>query len=135
MYPKYAQIYLARSIGYSFARGISDIIFRSEERQPKYIIRDDTITILNFAFADDSGYYMTGDFIELPPTQGRTDNLFDNKYRKILINGDELQNNNNKEIIEEAIKAALIETRQISETNVVIIKDDKTLLILAYGME
>ena len=135
MYPKYAQIYLARSIGNLFARELSNIIFRSEEKHPKYIIRDDTITILNFASSDDNGYYMTGNFIELLPTQGRTDNLFDNKKRKILINGDGLYDNKNKKIIEQAIKAALIEANQASETSVVIIKNDKSLLVVAYGME
>jgi hypothetical protein len=135
MYPKSPQIYLAKSVGEYIANILTSIFGDIEETEPKYKITNDNIIIYNFGLADDSGYYMTNNFIELFPTPGRTDNLFDIKSRKILINGEVLQDSKKKRIIEEAIKAALIETNQASETNQVIIKDDMSLLVVAYGTE
>jgi hypothetical protein len=133
MYPKSPQIYLAQSVGEYIAKTLFG--FSNEETEPKYKITRDKIIIYNYAFSDDSGYYITNDFIELYPTPGRTDNLFDIKSRKIVINGEALEDSKKKGIIEEAIKAALIETNQASETSQVIIKDDFSLLVVAYGTE
>ena len=135
MYPKFAQIYLAHAISESIANRLFSISNSIKETEPKYKITHDKIIIYNYAFSDDSGYYITNDFIELYPTPGRTDNLFDIKSRKILINGDVLENSKKKGIIEEAIKAALIETNQASETSQVIIKNDFSLLVVSYGTE
>jgi hypothetical protein len=135
MYPKSPQIYLAKSVGEYIANILTSIFGNIEEAEPKYKITNDNIIIYNFGLADDSGYYMTNNFIELFPTPGRTDNLFDIKSRKILINGEVLEDSKKKGIIEQAIKAALIETNQASETNQVIIKDDMSLLVVAYGTE
>jgi hypothetical protein len=133
MYPKFAQIYLAQSVGEFIANRLFSI--SNKETEPKYNITHDKIIIYNYAFSDDSGYYITNNFIELYPTPGRTDNLFDIKSRKIVINGEALEDSKKKGIIEEAIKAALIETNQASETSQVIIKDDFSLLVVAYGTE
>ena len=135
MYPKSPQIYLAQSVGEYIANRLFSISNSIKEREPKYKITHDKIIIYNYAFSDDSGYYITNDFIELYPTQGRTDNLFDIKSRKILIKGDVLEDIKKKGIIEEAIKEALIETNQASDTSQVIIKDDFSLLVVSYGTE
>ena len=121
---KQRKIGLARTIG----EGIARSLFNSKELEPRYIDRSDRIDILNFAYPDDSGYYMTGDFIELPPTN-KTYNLFARSHKKIYVNPDALDCPERKQVIENTIRIVLTKNNQASEMSRVKILNDGTLLV------
>jgi hypothetical protein len=64
----------------------------------------------------------------LTPTN-ETYNLLDYKSRKIIINKNTLENKEQREIIINAIRAALIETNQASEMDNIYILKDLSILI------
>jgi hypothetical protein len=64
----------------------------------------------------------------LAPTN-ETYNLLDYKSRKIIINKNTLENKEQREIIINAIRAALIETNQASEMDNIYILKDLSILI------
>jgi hypothetical protein len=101
---------------------------RREEYSPRYKIEKDSITIYNFSYVDEHGYTDTTDFIELAPTN-ETYNLLDYKSRKIIINKNTLENKEEREIIINAIRAALIETNQASEMDNIYILKDLSILV------
>ena len=128
MNPVYAKLYLAKSIGDSIGKSLAKLTIRYEEYAPRYKIEKDSITVYNFSYVDEHGYTDTSDFIELAPTN-ETYNLLDYKSRKIIINKNTLENKEEREIIINAIRAALIETNQASEMdNIYILKDLSTLV-------
>jgi len=123
--PLFLKIRLAQKIGES----IANLLFIScEEDEPRYKIGEKEITIYNFAYSDESGYFITDDFIELPPTK-QSYNLIGIKSRKICVKKDVLLNPKKKRIIEDAIRAALTETNQASEMDRVRILNDYSLLV------
>lgn len=121
---KQQKISLARTIG----EGIARSLFNSKDIEPKYIDRSDRIDILNFAYADDNGYYMTGELIELPPTN-KTYNLFTRNHKKICVNPDALDSPERKQVIENTIKVVLIKKNQASDSSHVKILNNGTLLV------
>jgi hypothetical protein len=128
MNPVYAKLYLAKSIGESLGKSLAKMTIRREEYSPRYKIEKDSITIYNFSYVDEHGYTDTTDFIELTPTN-ETYNLLDYKSRKIIINKNTLENKEQREIIINAIRAALIETNQASEMDNIYILKDLSILI------
>ena len=124
----YAKLYLAKSIGESLGKSLAKMIIRREEYAPRYKIEKDSITIYNFSYVDEHGYTDTTDFIELVPTN-ETYNLLDYKSRKIIINKNTLENKEEREIIINAIRAALIETNQASEMDNIYILKDLSILV------
>lgn len=123
--PLLVKIKLAQKFGES----IADSLFISyEEAEPRYKIEKDKITIYNFAYSDESGYFITDDFIELPPTN-QSYNLIGIKSRKICVKKDVLLNPKTKQIIEDAIREALTETNQAAESSYVRILKDYSLLV------
>jgi hypothetical protein len=128
MNPVYAKLYLAKSIGESLGKSLAKMTIRREEYSPRYKIEKDSITIYNFSYVDEHGYTDTTDFIELAPTN-ETYNLLDYKSRKIIINKNTLENKEQREIIINAIRAALIETNQASEMDNIYILKDLSILI------
>jgi hypothetical protein len=64
----------------------------------------------------------------LAPTN-ETYNLLDYKSRKIIINKNTLENKEQREIIINAIRAALIETNQASEMDNIYILKDLSILV------
>jgi hypothetical protein len=64
----------------------------------------------------------------LAPTN-ETYNLLDCKSRKIIINKNTLENKEEREIIINAIRAALIETNQASEMDNIYILKDLSILV------
>ena len=99
-----------------------------EEKQPRYTIDNQRITIYNFVCVDEHGYTDTSDFIELVPTR-ESYNLLDNKSRKISVRKCALFDNKQREIIINAIRAALIETNQASEMDNIYILKDLSILV------
>ena len=128
MNPVYAKLYLAKSIGESIGKSLAKMTIRREEYAPRYKIEKDSITIYNFSYVDEHGYTDTSDFIELAPTN-ETYNLLDYKSRKIIINKNNLENKEEREIIINAIRAALIETNQASEMDNIYILKDLSILV------
>ena len=128
MNPVYAKLYLAKSIGESIGKSLAKMTIRREEYAPRYKIEKDSITIYNFSYVDEHGYTDTTDFIELAPTN-ETYNLLDYKSRKIIINKNTLENKEEREIIINAIRAALIETNQASEMDNIYILKDLSILV------
>ena len=123
-----AKLYLAKSIGESIGKSLAKMTIRWEEYAPRYKIEKDSITIYNFSCVDEHGYTDTTDFIELPPTK-ETYNLLDYKSRKIIINKNTLENKEQREIIINAIRAALIEMNQASEMDNIYILKDLSILV------
>ena len=128
MNPVYAKLYLAKSIGESIGKSLAKMTIRWEEYAPRYKIEKDSITIYNFSCVDEHGYTDTTDFIELAPTN-ETYNLLDYKSRKIIINKNTLENKEQREIIINAIRAALIEMNQASEMDNIYILKDLSILV------
>ena len=128
MSPIYAKLYLAKSIGESLGKSLAKMTIRWEEYTPRYKIEKDNITIYNFSYVDEYGYTDTTDFIELVPTN-ETYNLLDYKSRKIIINKNTLENKEQREIIINAIRSALIETNQASEMDNIYILKDLSILV------
>ena len=128
MNPVYAKLYLAKSIGESLGKSLAKMTIRREEYSPRYKIEKNSITIYNFSYVDEHGYTDTTDFIELAPTN-ETYNLLDYKSRKIIINKNTLENKEQREIIINAIRAALIETNQASEMDNIYILKDLSILV------
>ena len=128
MSPIYAKLYLAKTIGESLGKSLAKMTIRREEYTPRYKIEKDSITIYNFSYVDEHGYTDTTDFIELAPTN-ETYNLLDCKSRKIIINKNTLENKEEREIIINAIRAALIETNQASEMDNIYILKDLSILV------
>jgi hypothetical protein len=128
MNPVYAKLYLAKSIGESIGKSLAKMTIHCEEYAPRYKIEKDSITIYNFSCVDEHGYTDTSDFIELAPTN-ETYNLLDYKSRKIIINKNTLENKEQREIIINAIRAALIETNQASEMDNIYILKDLSILV------
>jgi hypothetical protein len=128
MNPVYAKLYLAKSIGESLGKSLAKMTIRREEYSPRYKIEKDSITIYNFSYVDEHGYTDTTDFIELAPTN-ETYNLLDYKSRKIIINKNTLENKEQREIIINAIRAALTETNQASEMDNIYILKDLSILV------
>ena len=122
------KLYLATSIGESIGKSLAKMSIRREEYAPRYKIEKDSITIYNFSYVDEHGYTDTSDFIELAPTN-ETYNLLDYKSRKIIINKNTLENKEEREIIINAIRAALIETNQASEMDNIYILKDLSILV------
>ena len=122
------KLYLAKSIGESIGKSLAKMSIRREEYAPRYKIEKDSITIYNFSYVDEHGYTDTTDFIELVPTN-ETYNLLDYKSRKIIINKNTLENKEEREIIINAIRAALIETNQASEMDNIYILKDLSILV------
>ena len=128
MSPIYTKLYLAEAIGKSIGKSLAKMIIRREECAPRYKIDKNSITIYNFSYVDEHGYIDTNDFIELPPTK-ETYNLLDYKSRKIIINKNTLENKEQREIIINAIRAALIEMNQASEMDNIYILKDLSILV------
>jgi hypothetical protein len=128
MNPVYAKLYLAKSIGESIGKSLAKMTIHREEYAPRYKIEKDSITIYNFSYVDEHGYTDTTDFIELAPTN-ETYNLLDYKSRKIIINKNTLENKEQREIIINAIRAALIEMNQASEMDNIYILKDLSILV------
>jgi hypothetical protein len=128
MFPlKQRQISSARTVGF----GVADWLLTSEIIEPKFNVHTyDRIDILNFADSDDSGYYITNNFIELVPTN-KSYNLLDinGKCKKIFVNGDALCSTERKKIIENTIRVVLTELNFASESSRVNILNDGTLLV------
>jgi len=122
------KLYLAKSIGESIGKSLAKMSIRWEEYTPRYKIEKDSITIYNFSYTDEHGYIDTSDFIELAPTK-ETYNLLDYKSRKIIINKNTLENKEQREIIINAIRAALIEMNQASEMDNIYILKDLSILV------
>ena len=122
------KLYLATSIGESIGKSLAKMSIRREEYTPRYKIEKDSITIYNFSCVDEHGYTDTSDFIELAPTN-ETYNLLDYKSQKIIINKNTLENKEQREIIINAIRAALIETNQASEMDNIYILKDLSILV------
>jgi NADPH-dependent 7-cyano-7-deazaguanine reductase QueF-like protein len=125
MNPLYAKLYLAKSIGESIGKSLAKMTIHCD---PRYKIEKDSITIYNFSCVDEHGYTDTTDFIELAPTK-ESYNLLDYKSRKIIINKNTLENKEEREIIINAIRAALIETNQASEMDNIYILKDLSILV------
>ena len=122
------KLYLAKSICESIGKSLAKMSIRWEEYTPRYKIEKDSITIYNFSYVDEHGYTDTTDFIELAPTN-ETYNLLDYKSRKIIINKNTLENKEEREIIINAIRAALIEMNQASEMDNIYILKDLSILV------
>lgn len=124
--PKLVKLNLVQKIGASIARLL---FIQNEDYEPRYKIEKEKITIYNFAYTDsETGYAITDDFILLPPTK-QSYNLIDKKSRQIFINKDVLLDVNKKQIIENVIKEALVETNQASKMDHVRILNDSSLLV------
>lgn len=128
MSPIYTKLYLAKTIGESLGKSLAKMTIRREEYAPRYKIEKDNITVYNFSYVDEHGYTDTTDFIELLPTN-ETYNLLDYKSRKIIINKNTLENKEQREIIINAIRSALIETNQASEMDNIYILKDLSILV------
>ena len=128
MSPIYTKLHLAKSIGESLGKSLVKMIIRREEYAPRYKIEKDSITIYNFSYVDEHGYIDTSNFIELVPTN-ETYNLLDKKSRKIIVDKNTLENKEQREIIINAIRAALTETNQASEMDNIYILKDLSILV------
>ena len=112
----------------TIAKSLFKHTMRYEEKQPRYTIDNHLITIYNFVCVDENGYQDTQDFIELAPTC-ESYNLLNNKSRKILVRKCTLFDKEQREIIVNAIRAALIETNQASEMDNIYILKDLSILV------
>ena len=112
----------------TIAKSLFKHTMRYEEKQPRYTIDNQRITIYNFVSVDEHGYTDTSDFIELVPTR-ESYNLLDNKSRKISVRKCALFDKKQREIIIKAIRAALIETNQASEMDNIYILKDLSILV------
>ena len=112
----------------TIAKSLFKHTIRYEEKQPRYTIDNHHITIYNFSCVDEHGYTDTQDFIELAPTC-ESYNLLDNKSRKISVRKSALFDNEQREIIINAIRKALIETNQASEMDNIYILKDLSILV------
>lgn len=112
----------------TIAKSLFKHTMRYEEKQPRYTIDKERITIYNFVSVDENGYQDTQDFIELAPTS-ESYNLLDNKSRKISVRKCALFDKKQREIIVNAIRAALIETNQASQTSNIYILKDLSILV------
>ena len=112
----------------TIAKSLFKHTMRYEEKQPRYTIDKERITIYNFVSVDENGYQDTQDFIELAPT-GESYNLLDNKSRKISVRKCALFDKKQREIIINTIRAALIETNQASEMDNIYILKDLSILV------
>lgn len=119
---------LAKSIGGSIGNLLSKSTICWEDYESRYKINEDNITIYNFTCSDEHGYFDTSDHIELPPTN-ETYNLIGPKSRKIRVNKSSLENKEQREIIINAIRTALIETNQASEMDNIYILKDLSILV------
>ena len=128
MNPVYAKLYLAKSIGESIGKSLAKMTIRREEYAPRYKIEKDSITIYNFSCVDEHGYTDTSDFIELVPTS-ESYNLLDNKPRKISVRKCALFDKEQREIIINAIREALIEMNQASKMDNIYILKDLSILV------
>lgn len=128
MSPIYTKLHLIETIGKSIGKSLAKMTIGWEEYAPRYKIEKDSITIYNFSYVDEHGYTDTTDFIELAPTP-ETYNLLDYKSRKIIINKNTLENKEQREIIINSIRKALIETNQASEMDNIYILKDLSILV------
>ena len=112
----------------TIAKSLFKHTMRYEEKQPRYTIDKERITIYNFVSVDENGYQDTQDFIELAPT-GESYNLLDKKSRKISVRKCALFDKQQREIIVNAIREALIETNQASQTSNIYILKDLSILV------
>jgi hypothetical protein len=112
----------------TIAKSLFKHTMRYEEKQPRYTIDNQRITIYNFVSVDENGYQDTQDFIELAPT-GESYNLLDKKSRKISVRKCALFDKQQREIIVNAIREALIETNQASQTSNIYILKDLSILV------
>jgi len=112
----------------TIAKSLFKHTMRYEEKQPRYTIDKERITIYNFVSVDENGYQDTQDFIELAPT-GESYNLLDKKSRKISVRKCALFDKKQREIIINTIRAALIETNQASEMDNIYILKDLSILV------
>jgi hypothetical protein len=112
----------------TIAKSLFKHTMRYEEKQPRYTIDKQRITIYNFVCVDENGYQDTQDFIELAPT-GESYNLLDKKSRKISVRKCALFDKQQREIIVNAIREALIETNQASQTSNIYILKDLSILV------
>ena len=119
MSPIYAKIHLAKIVCELLGKSLA---------QPYYTIDKQRITIYNFVSVDENGYQDTQDFIELAPTS-ESYNLLDNKSRKISVRKCALFDKEQREIIINAIRLALIETNQASQTSNIYILKDLSILV------
>ena len=112
----------------TIAKSLFKHTMRYDEKQPRYTIDKHRITIYNFVSVDENGYQDTQDFIELAPTS-ESYNLLDNKSRKISVRKCALFDKKQREIIVNAIRVALIETNQASQTSNIYILKDLSILV------
>ena len=112
----------------TIAKSLFKHTMRYEEKQPRYTIDNHRITIYNFVSVDEHGYTDTSDFIELAPTC-ESYNLLNNKSRKISVRKCALFDNEQREIIINAIRVALTETNQASEMDNIYILKDLSILV------
>lgn len=112
----------------TIAKSLFKHTMRYEEKQPRYTIDNQRITIYNFVSVDEHGYTDTSDFIELVPTC-ESYNLLNKKSRKILVRKCTLFDKEQREIIINAIRKALIEMNQASEMDNIYILKDLSILV------
>ena len=112
----------------TIAKSLFKHTMRYEEKQPRYTIDKERIIIYNFVSVDENGYQDTQDFIELAP-KCESYNLLDNKSRKISVRKCNLFDKEQREIIINAIRAALTETNQASEMDNIYILKDLSILV------
>ena len=99
-----------------------------DDHVPRYTIDNNRITIYNFTCADEHGYTDKTNFIELAPTN-ETYNLLGKKSRKIFLDKKPLEIKEEREIIINAIKTALVETNCASEMDNIYILKDLSILV------
>jgi hypothetical protein len=119
MSPIYTKIHLAKVVGELLGKSLAE---------PRYTIDKQRITIYNFVSVDENGYQDTQDFIELAPTS-ESYNLLDKKSRKISVRKCALFDKEQREIIVNTIRVALIETNQASQTSNIYILKDLSILV------
>ena len=112
----------------TIAKSLFKHTMRYEEKQPRYTIDNHRITIYNFVCVDENEYQDTQDFIELAPTC-ESYNLLNKKSRKILVRKCTLFDKEQREIIINAIRKALIEMNQASEMDNIYILKDLSILV------
>jgi hypothetical protein len=128
MSPIYTKLHLIETIGKSIGNLLLKAINSNTKCETQYNIDEDNITIYNFSSVDEHGYIDTTDFIELAPTN-ETYNLLGPKAHKIIVNKNTLENKEQREIIINAIRAALIETNQASKMDNIYILKDLSILV------
>jgi hypothetical protein len=116
--------YVAETIGKSIGKLLLNVINRHKDYEPLYKINENSIIIHNLTCVDEE----KSDFIELAPTD-ETYNLLNYKSRKIIVHKNSLENKEEREIIINSIRAALIETNQASEMDNIYILKDLSILV------